>query len=108
MNVIRKATAYLSTIVVIAVIIAMFTVPSKEKLQQQLAATYGDSLRITITESSFKLIVPVVTNCKYSVTGKPKQFTLHPNDSAKKPVYLANIIKSGVYLGLFGRFWQWK
>jgi hypothetical protein len=108
MNVIRKATAYLSTIVVIAVIIAMFTVPSKEKLQQQLAATYGDSLRITITENSFKLIVPVVTSCKYSVTGTPKQFTLHPNDSVNKPLYLANIIKSGVYLGLFGRFWQWK
>jgi hypothetical protein len=108
MNVIRKATGYLSTILVIAVIIAMLTVPSKEKLQQQLAATYGDSVHITITENSFKLIVPVVTNCKYSITGKPKQFDLHPNDTAKKPIYLANILKSGVYLGLFGRFWEWN
>lgn len=108
MNVIRKITGYFSTIVVITVIIAMFTVPSKEKLQQQLAATWGDSLRVTITESSFKLIVPVVTTCKYTVTGTPKQFNLHPNDSISKPLYLANIKKSGVYLGLFGRFWEWK
>lgn len=108
MNVIRKVTGYLTTILVIAVIVAMLTVPSKEKLQQQLAATWGDSLRITITENSFKLIVPVVTNCKYSITGKPKQFNPHPNDSISKPLYLANIKKSGVYLGLFGRFWEWK
>jgi hypothetical protein len=102
----KKISGWLTTIFLIAVIVAAFTVPSKEKLEKQLTAGYADSGHVNINESKIKLLVPILNICTYTITGQPKITNVKTSDG--KPLSLARIIKTGTYIGLLGRFWEWK
>lgn len=102
----KKISGWLTAVLVTAAIVAAFTVPSKEKLQQQLSATYSDSAHVNINESKIKLIVPILNICNYTVTGKAKTTSIKTSDG--KPLAVASILHSGTYIGLFGRFWKWN
>lgn len=100
----KKISGWITGILITALIVAVFTVPSKQKLQQQLQTAYSDGVHINIDETTIKVVAPVATLCSYSITGKPKQVTLKTGGT---PLAVATYIKSGTYVGLFGTFWEW-
>lgn len=102
----KRISGWLTAILLAAAIVAAFTVPSKEKLQQQLSAAYTDSVHVNINESKIKLIVPILNICTYTVTGKAKTTGFKTSDG--KPLAVASILQSGTYIGLFGLFWKWN
>ncbi len=102
----KKISGWLTAIFFIAVIVAAFTVPPKEKLEKQLTAVYADSGHVNINESKIKLLVPIMNICTYTITGKAKTTSFKTSDG--KPVAVASILQSGTYIGLFGRFWKWN
>lgn len=102
----KKISGWLTAVFLIAVIVAVFTVPSKEKLEKQLTAIYADSGHVNISESKIKLLVPIMNICTYTVTGKAKTTGLKTSDGTTLSV--ASILQSGTYIGLFGRFWKWN
>jgi hypothetical protein len=102
----KKISGWFTAILLTAAIVAAFTVPSKEKLQQQLSAAYADSAHININESKIKLIVPLINICNYTITGKARVINFKTSDG--KPLSVASMLQSGTYIGLFGRYWKWN
>ena len=102
----KKISGWFTAILITAAVVAAFTVPSKEKLQQQLAAGYGDSAHVNIEETNIKIIAPLASICTYTITGNAR--TVNLKVAGGKPLAVATLLKQGVYVGLFGRFWQWK
>ncbi len=102
----EKISGWFTIAFIIAVIVAAFTVPKKEKLQQQLQATYGDTAHVNIEATKIKILVPMAIIYSYDITGPAKKIDLKVAGS--KPVAVATFIKTGTDLGLFGRFWQWE
>lgn len=102
----KKISGWLTAILLLAVILAAFTVPTKEKLEQQLSALYSDNAHVNINDSKIKLIVPICNICTYMITGKAKTTGFKTSNGSTMAV--APILQSGTYIGLFGRFWKWN
>lgn len=102
----KKISGWFTTILIIALIISAFTIPAKEKLEQQLKTQYGDTVHVSINETQIKILAPLAIICSYNITGSAKPTTFKLADG--KPLAVARFIKRGTYLGLFGRFWEWE
>lgn len=102
----KKFSGWFTAVVIITLIVAAFTVPGKEKLEKQLQLQYGDSVHVTIRETQVKILAPLAILCSYTITGASKPISLKL--SGGEPLAVARHIKSGIYVGLFGRFWEWE
>lgn len=125
----KKLSGYLGTIVILLLVVASVTVPSKTKLENNLAIVNasGDTTKVLIHEESFKVLgfLKVATSCQAQYLGKPvltnkdklgykvhydtatKKYISVPPDPSVKPIYAASINKVENYIGLFGTFWKY-
>ena len=105
----KKVLSYLTTAIVITLIVACFTVPDNKKLNDQIAASINDGSHFTIQENQFKVLgfVTLLTTNTVQYTGKATSVTL-PNSTKQQTIQVATLKKVEVYIGLLGKFWKWN
>lgn len=104
----RKVISYLTTALVILLIVACFTVPDTKKLNDQITASITDSSHFTIKENQFKILgfVPLLTTNSVQYTGSTS--VTIPNTSHQQQFKVAILKKTEMYIGLLGKFWKWQ